>query len=297
MSLTSGDLVAQLQGIEPGVTVLEHEKVLTVDALETALKGKDAGSFAKNLFLKDKNGKLFLVTALNTTEIDMKVFSLRLGLGKKQPRMAPAEALSKVLEVEAGCITPLALSRPAAKNVVFLMDDKLRNEAKVLYHPLRNDQSVAISTSGLENYLSTVGHKVNYVDFSIKNFKVGKDNPPDLKAFADAVEAYKFEGEENIAPATPDTQKKSSKKGKKDSKGGSKEKGGSGSAKQKLSGDDVHELLAELQTEFATLTTDPDSGKRDKLYKDLEARLNAFKNTAYTKGYVAAKTEIRAYLK
>jgi hypothetical protein len=213
--------------------------------------------------------------------------------------MAPAEALSKVLEVEEGCITPLALSRPAAKNVVFLMDEKLKNEAKVLYHPLRNDQSVAISTSSLENYLSSVGHKVNYVDFSIKNFKVGKDNPPDLKAFADAVEAYKFEEEKgSIAPATPETQKKSSsKKGKKDSKGGSKEKGGSGSAKQKLLGDDVHELLLELQTEFATLTTDPDSGKRDKMCKDLEARLNAFKNTAYTKGYVAAKTEIRAYLK
>merc|ERR1712157_85303 len=123
MSLTNGDLVAQLQGIEPDVTVLEHEKVLTVEAWEKAFEGKNVGNFAiaKNLFFKDKNGKLFLVSALNTTEIDMKVFSLRLGLGKKQPRMAPAEALSKVLEVEEGCITPLALCRPAAKNVVLFL--------------------------------------------------------------------------------------------------------------------------------------------------------------------------------
>ena len=54
MSLTSGDLVAQLQGIEPDVTVLEHEKVLTVEAWEKAFEGKNVGNFAiaKNLFFK-----------------------------------------------------------------------------------------------------------------------------------------------------------------------------------------------------------------------------------------------------
>ena len=137
---------------------------------------------------------------------------------------------------------------------------------------------------------------MNYVDFSIKNFKVGKDNPPDLKAFADAVEPYKFEDQQSIAPSTPDkSSNKSSKKGKKDSKGGKEAPGKQ--QRQKLLGDDVHELLSEIQTDFATLSTDPDASKREKMYKDLEARLNAFKNTAYTKGYVAAKTEIRAYLK
>ena len=74
-------------------------------------------------------------------------------MGKKHPRMAPAEALSKVFQVPAGCLTPLALSRPDAKNVVLLLDEKLKQEPKVLFHPLRNDMSAAMSMAGLEAYL------------------------------------------------------------------------------------------------------------------------------------------------
>ena len=56
-------------------------------------------------------------------------------------------------------------------------------------------------------------------------------------------------------------------------------------------GDDVHALLGEIQATFSgvDLTT--------KVLKDLESRLNAFKNIAYTRGYVAAKKEMLSYIK
>ena len=67
--------------------------------------------------------------------------------------MAPAEALQTVYQVEAGCLTPLALCRPEAKDVVLLLDERLKEEQKVLFHPLRNDMSAAMSMAGLEAYL------------------------------------------------------------------------------------------------------------------------------------------------
>ena len=67
--------------------------------------------------------------------------------------MAPAETLQTVYQVEAGCLTPLALCRPEAKDVVLLLDERLKEEQKVLFHPLRNDRSVVISTGTLEAYL------------------------------------------------------------------------------------------------------------------------------------------------
>ena len=42
--------------------------------------------------------------------------------------MAPAEALQTVYHVEAGCLTPLALCRPEAKDVVLLLDERLKEE-------------------------------------------------------------------------------------------------------------------------------------------------------------------------
>ena len=81
------------------------------------------------------------------------VLALRLGLGKKHPRMAPPEALAEIMQVPPGCLTPFAHCRPETKNVVLLLDEKLKAEKKVLFHPLRNDQSVGITVQGLETYL------------------------------------------------------------------------------------------------------------------------------------------------
>ena len=150
-----------------------------------------------------------------------------------------------------------------------------------------------------------IGREFTYVNFGQKDFKISKDNPPDLKALVDAVEKYTFAtgGADAKAPATAQAGNSSGgKSGKKDkkakasgSKGGGKkstaakeDKGGSG-----LKGDNVHELMAEIQDILASVAID----REDKVYKDLEFRLNAFKNVAYTRGYVAAKTEILNMIK
>ena len=150
-----------------------------------------------------------------------------------------------------------------------------------------------------------IGREFTYVNFGQKDFKISKDNPPDLKPLLDAVEKYTFAtgGADAKAPATAQAGNSSGgKSGKKDKKakaaggggGGKKstaakeDKGGSG-----LKGDNVHELMAEIQDILASVAID----REDKVYKDLEFRLNAFKNVAYTRGYVAAKTEILNMIK
>mmetsp|Transcript_9874 Transcript_9874/g.19882 ORF Transcript_9874/g.19882 Transcript_9874/m.19882 type:complete len:305 (-) Transcript_9874:85-999(-) len=297
----SEELVSQLKAIEGDVAVFSHAHALTVDAWKAAVGGEAAAegaSIAKNLLLRDKNNKLYHVVALESTEVDLKTLSLRLGLGKKLLRMAPAEALGTVLQVPEGCLTPFALSRPDAKDIVLILDDKLKGEKKVFFHPLRNDQSVSISPQGLQTYLSSIGHAGHFVDLSIRDVKVGKDNPPDLKALADGAKAYTFsEAAEKAADkAAPPKGGKSKGKGKGgDKKGqkGSKKAGG-------MAGDDVHGLIKEIQEDFfAVLAATPtdDKSKRERILKDLEMRLNAFKNVAYTRGYKAAKTEIISMIK
>jgi prolyl-tRNA editing enzyme YbaK/EbsC (Cys-tRNA(Pro) deacylase) len=48
---------------------------------------------SKNLFLKDKKDRLYLITALASTTVDIKKIALRLGVGKSGIRFAPEETL------------------------------------------------------------------------------------------------------------------------------------------------------------------------------------------------------------
>lgn len=57
------------------------------------------GCVSKNLFLKDKKNRLYVVSTLTTTQVDLKALSARLGLGKGGVRVAPEESLQSVLQV------------------------------------------------------------------------------------------------------------------------------------------------------------------------------------------------------
>ncbi|XP_021751660.1 putative proline--tRNA ligase C19C7.06 isoform X2 [Chenopodium quinoa] len=160
----------------------EHPVVLTVEAALKYLANVD-GAFCKNLFLKDKKHRYYIISALAETKVDMKVLSVRLGLGKGGLRMAPEEALGEVLQVPLGCVTPFAVVNESARHVSLLLDQGLRTQRRIMFHPLSNDMSIALSTDGLDKFLKSLGREPAYVDLEA-NPPVGKDQPPDLAAFA-----------------------------------------------------------------------------------------------------------------
>lgn len=59
-----------------------------------------------------------------------------------------------VVQVEAGCVTPLAVANPSAKHVLLLIDSKLQEAGSPFFvHPIVNSASVLISTAGLDAFL------------------------------------------------------------------------------------------------------------------------------------------------
>ncbi|MCO5612297.1 hypothetical protein L7F22_066562 [Adiantum nelumboides] len=119
----------------------EHPVVMTVEEQSKHL-GHLEITLSKNLFLKDKKGRLYLVSALAPTTVDLKALSQRLGLGKGGLRMAPEDALQDVLKVPFGSVTPLALFNPSARSVILLLDHQYQNQEKLLFHPLDNDSTL-----------------------------------------------------------------------------------------------------------------------------------------------------------
>ncbi|KAL6633476.1 hypothetical protein ACP70R_026147 [Stipagrostis hirtigluma subsp. patula] len=178
MGFTKYQLLARLQELKIEFTCYDHPVVLTVDE-QAKYVGHLGGALSKNLLLKDKKHRLYVVSALAGTKVDMKILSQRLGLGKGGLRMAPEENLLQVLQVPLGCVTPFALINESASAVSLLLDQGFRSKQTCYFHPLTNDVTIALSSSNLDKFLTSIGKQPAYVDLEASP-TVGKDSPPDL---------------------------------------------------------------------------------------------------------------------
>ncbi|KAF2608126.1 hypothetical protein F2Q68_00043125 [Brassica cretica] len=183
MGFSKDQLLSQLQEFEIDYSKYEHPPVLTVEEQAKYVSSSE-GALSKNLFFKDKKHRYYIISAMVDTKVDMKVLSQRLGLGKGGIRMAPEEALAELLQVSLGCVTPFAVVNESARDVSLLLDQKFKNQTRCIFHPLSNNVSISLSTSGLDKFLQSVGRDPVYVDLEANaNPVVGKDQPPDLAVY------------------------------------------------------------------------------------------------------------------
>ncbi|KAM0067459.1 putative proline--tRNA ligase [Helianthus debilis subsp. tardiflorus] len=180
MGISKAQLLERLQAQQIHFSQYDHPVVMTVEAQAMHVGHIKAG-LSKNLFLKDKKHRFYIVSALADTKVDLKVLSQRLGLGKGGMRMAPEEAVVEVLEVPLGSVTPFALVNESARSVSLLLDQGFKTHECCFFHPLSNDTSISLHIEDLYKFLKSVGRMVAYVDLEA-NPTVGKDQPPDLAA-------------------------------------------------------------------------------------------------------------------
>ena len=123
-----------------------------------ALRGTMAGTFTKNLLLKDKKSRLFLVVAEETRDIDLKTFHTRIGASGRLG-FAPPESMREVLGVEPGVATPFGLMHDTEKKVTPVIDASLMSAALVNFHPLVQTASTSIHPDHLMAFIRACGHE------------------------------------------------------------------------------------------------------------------------------------------
>ncbi|KAL3518765.1 hypothetical protein ACH5RR_021354 [Cinchona calisaya] len=180
MGFSKGQLIARLKELQIEFSQYEHPVVLTVQD-QAKYVGHLNGALSKNLFLKDKKSRFYIVSALTDTKVDLKILSQRLGLGKGGLRMAPEEAVGEILQVPPGSVTPFALVNESARSVSLLLDQGLKAKEHCFFHPLSNDVTISLNAHDLDKFLNSIGKPPAYVDLEA-NPPVGKDQPPDLAA-------------------------------------------------------------------------------------------------------------------
>lgn len=141
---------------------VEHEAVFTV-AQSQAIERDLPGGHTKNLFLKDKKGQIFLVTAEAHAKIDLKKLHVPLGAASRLS-FGSAELLGEVLGVEPGSVTPLALANDRAGRVRFFLDRTLTGFDTINVHPLVNTMTTAIPRDALVAFLAAIDHPPTVID-------------------------------------------------------------------------------------------------------------------------------------
>lgn len=141
---------------------VEHAAVFRVEeGLE--LKAGLPGAHTKNLFLKDKKGRLWLVSARQDTMIDLK--RLDRVIGSARLSFGNAELMTDVLGLTPGSVTALGLVNDPGHRVTFVVDRHLWEADIVNFHPLLNTATTGLDQAGFRQFLQIIGVEPMVVDF------------------------------------------------------------------------------------------------------------------------------------
>jgi Ala-tRNA(Pro) deacylase len=151
------ELFAFLDKLGIAYRTIEHPALFTVEQSQ-ALRGKIAGGHTKNLFLKDKKGALFLLTALEDAAIELKSLHRLLGASGRFSFGSP-ELLRATLGVEPGAVTPLAVINDPAGRVSIALDAELVRHDVINCHPLVNTMTLSMAAADLLRFLEATGHR------------------------------------------------------------------------------------------------------------------------------------------
>lgn len=157
MPLTPTELLARLDALGIASDTHEHAAVFTV-AESRHVKESLPGAHSKNLFLKDRKGRLFLVVARDETVVDLKRLHEAIGASGRLS-FGSAELLRAALGVEPGSVTPFGVANDPDRSVTVVLDEALAGAERVNFHPLVNTMTTGLGPDDLLAFLRSTGHE------------------------------------------------------------------------------------------------------------------------------------------
>jgi Ala-tRNA(Pro) deacylase len=161
---TADDLFAFFDQLSITTTTHEHAPVFTV-AESQALRDEIPGGHTKNLFLKDKKGRYFLLTVGEEAEIDLKRIHTRIG-AQGRVSFGKPDALMALLGVVPGAVTCFGVINDTDNQVTLVFDAALMEHETINGHPLRNDATTSIARDDLKRFVEATGHAFTILNLS-----------------------------------------------------------------------------------------------------------------------------------
>ena len=156
MPQTPDQLFAFLDQLGIAHSTVTHPPLFTVEQ-SRALRGQIPGGHTKNLFLRDKKNNVFLVTAEEDAEIDLKGLHRVLGASGRFS-FGSAELMMELLGVAPGSVTPLGVLHDTQGRINVVLDAALMEHDTINCHPLRNTMTTSLKREDLVKFLEATGH-------------------------------------------------------------------------------------------------------------------------------------------
>lgn len=155
-------LLKLLKELEITSQRLEHPALKTIESFyEAGIVLLDQG--IKNLFLRNRKGnRHYLVVMDERKQADLDRIAEQIGEAKLS--FASEERLQKYLGVPAGCVTPFALTNDTEHHVTVLLDNEIKQDELVGFHPLVNTATEAISYADFLLFLAHTGHEPQLIN-------------------------------------------------------------------------------------------------------------------------------------
>ncbi|EEE36867.1 YbaK/prolyl-tRNA synthetase domain protein [Rhodobacteraceae bacterium KLH11] len=159
LPLSSDALLAQLDAWGLRYRLHHHVPLRTVEDAKAVedqflVPGENALRL-KNLYLRDKKKRNYLVTLEQSRQIDLKRLGAELGVGSLS--FGSADRLFEHLGIRPGAVSPLAMINGARAGVRFCMDAAAQQADVINMHPLVNDRTVAMPRADLMAFFDWVG--------------------------------------------------------------------------------------------------------------------------------------------
>jgi Ala-tRNA(Pro) deacylase len=157
MPASPEDLLAALAALSIETSTVEHPPLHTVEESQ-ALRGDISGGHTKNLFVKDKKGRLFLLVLDEDTSVDLKRVHEKIG-AQGRVSFGSAELLEEVWGVRPGAVTPFGAINDKAGRVSVVLDEAMMRHARLNFHPLVNTRTTGLASEDLIKFLRATGHE------------------------------------------------------------------------------------------------------------------------------------------
>lgn len=160
--LSPVDLCHRLDALGIRHDTIDHPPLYTVEQSKQ-LRGDLPGAHTKNLFLRNKKGRMWLVTCLENRRFDLKSF--RPHLETSSLSFCSPERLMRYLGVIPGAVTPFAAINDVDAAVQVVLDAAVLDMHPLNFHPLDNSKTTSIAAGDLVRFLEAVDHPPRLLDF------------------------------------------------------------------------------------------------------------------------------------
>ena len=152
--LESDQLLAMLDQRSISHHTLDHAPMWTVEDAK-AIRAPSPHGHTKNLFVRNKKGKMWLLTLHEDRKVDLKATAALLGANRFS--FASPERLMHYLGVTPGAVSAFSILNDVTHQVRFFVDEALMADPEWHIHPLVNTRTTTIKRETLLAFLHDQG--------------------------------------------------------------------------------------------------------------------------------------------